>query len=71
MVVPCDPQVPREVTERLPTVMEPAAGSEEETVAEVGSVVEECKYLLPDNLALHKNVALLISTTSKYSTLII
>ena len=47
-VVPCGPQVPREVTERLRTVMEPAAGSEEETVAAVDSVAEECKYLLPD-----------------------
>ena len=52
-MVPCGPQVPREVTERLRTVMEPAAGSEEETVAAVDSVAEECKYLLPDKTFLH------------------
>jgi len=47
-VVPCGPQVPLEVTERLHTEAEPVVDSEAETVAVVDSVAEECKFLLPD-----------------------
>ncbi len=47
-MVPCGPQVPLEVTERLHTEAEPVVDSEAETVAVVDSVAEECKFLLPD-----------------------